>query len=82
MSESTQKKVKTSTFYISEVGVLVVTFFPPLANLISSINILKLLALFPAKFSSKFVSVLELFVTFPENGMLNAFPKGFYSKEY
>jgi hypothetical protein len=82
MSEKLEESLKKSFSYISEAGVYIAQFLPPLVNLISTLNIIKLTALFPAKYSEKIKSLLEIIVTFPDKGVLGWSPDFMYSQDY
>lgn len=74
--------VKESNFYFTEGGFVLAQFFPPLGNVISSMNILKLIALFPVELPKMLVSLLNLLVSFPEKGTFKWFPDSIYGEEY
>ena len=78
---STGRTITTGTHILHELGAYMIAAIPPLATFFSLLNVLKIVALTPARFRKLYGHTLSLFVIFTEDDSYGILPDA-YSEEY
>ena len=79
ISQATARSINSVNTNLSEYGQAAVVVLPGLGTVIAQLNILKLVALLPMKYSERMLAFFKLFVSLDEEDILGKITTGLYS---